>query len=179
MSSLAPNQIDPSQQGLIVDVRTRDEFAREAIPQSINIPLDEVTRHVSQLQAMPQVILSCRSGRRAQEAMQTLSGFGVQNMVLLEGGIEGWKSQGKPVDCRKSGLSVMRQVQLVVGTMILVGTFVPSLWFLSLIAGAGLLIAGLTGTCMLASILGAMPWNRIAEKGACSTTPHSGGSCCG
>jgi hypothetical protein len=62
-------------------------------------------------------------------------------------------------------LPVDRQVQLIAGSMVLVGVALGTLvtpWFLALAAffGAGLMFAGATGTCGLALLLLRMPWNR-------------------
>jgi hypothetical protein len=62
-------------------------------------------------------------------------------------------------------VSIIRQVQLVVGTLVLGTSILAALvspWFLLLTGffGAGLVFAGATGTCGMASMLAAMPWNR-------------------
>jgi hypothetical protein len=62
-------------------------------------------------------------------------------------------------------LPVDRQVQLIAGTMVLIGVTLGTLvnpWFLVIAAffGAGLTFAGATGTCGLALLLLRMPWNR-------------------
>lgn len=60
--------------------------------------------------------------------------------------------------------AVMRQVQLVVGLMVLTGTLVAWLvtpWGLVLcgLAGAGLLQAAATGICPMELLIAKMPWN--------------------
>lgn len=64
-------------------------------------------------------------------------------------------------------LPVMRQVQLVAGTLALAGLvggalLAPALHLLSGLVGVGLIVAGLTGRCPMARLLAAMPWNRRA-----------------
>lgn len=64
-------------------------------------------------------------------------------------------------------LSLLRQAQLVAGAMALagfvLGTFVaPGFHLLSGVVGVGLLHAGLSGRCGMASLLGRLPWNRGA-----------------
>lgn len=68
---------------------------------------------------------------------------------------------------RDSGLSVLRQAQLVAGGMALagfvLGTLVSPWWHaLSGVVGLGLIHAGLSGTCGMALLLARMPWNRRA-----------------
>jgi hypothetical protein len=69
-----------------------------------------------------------------------------------------------PLRMGRKRLPVDRQVQLIAGSMVLVGVglgLTVSPWFLALSAffGAGLTFAGATGTCGLALVLMKMPWN--------------------
>jgi hypothetical protein len=59
----------------------------------------------------------------------------------------------------------MRQVQIAAGSMVVLGVVLgalvaPGFYALSGFVGAGLVFAGVTGTCGLARILRLMPWNR-------------------
>jgi rhodanese-related sulfurtransferase len=144
----------------IIDVRTPDEFVREHIPGTTNIPLDVISSQAEPLKTRERIILSCRSGARAAEAASRLEAVGVHSIQLLEGGINGWKAAGRETVSQKKGFSIMQQVQIIVGLMVLTGALYPPLWFLALIAGCGMLIAGLTNTCMMAVFLSKMPWNR-------------------
>lgn len=168
-------------QAVLIDVREPDEHAREWIPGSRLLPLSRFNATDALQQARPdqKLVLHCRSGRRAAEAgAMVLPAVGAgPEVVNLAGGIEAWKSAGLPVDAntRMSRLSVMRQVQLVVGVCLLIGSalawFVhPAFLAIPASFGAGLTFAGATGTCALASVLGAMPWNRVANgSGSCAT----------
>ncbi|HEY9685520.1 MAG TPA: rhodanese-like domain-containing protein [Coleofasciculaceae cyanobacterium] len=169
MSILDPNTISAEEFSKIIDVREPDEFLQEHIPGSRNIPLGQITQAAAQLRGQS-VILSCRSGRRAEQAKSILEAQGCRNLLLLAGGLSGWKGAKKPTTSLKKGYSIMQQVQMVAGTMILLGSFVKTLWFLAPLAGLGLLTAGLTNTCMMATLLSRMPWNRIPKEGdGCST----------
>lgn len=158
MSPLTPKDIPDT--GQIVDVRSPDEFMLEHIEGSRNIPLEELLLKATELEKQT-IILSCRTGRRAKEAQALLEAQGCRHIDLLEGGLHGWKAAGKPTRSLKKGVSIMRQVQIVAGSLILIGSFVKSLWFLAPLAGFGLLVAGLTNTCLMASILSKMSWNRL------------------
>jgi hypothetical protein len=64
-------------------------------------------------------------------------------------------------------MPIMRQVQMIAGSLVLVGVVAGVLatpWALALSAfvGGGLLFAGASGWCGMAKLLGRMPWNRIA-----------------
>jgi rhodanese-related sulfurtransferase len=157
-------QIPAEKIGLIVDVRTPDEFAQEHIPGSVNIPLPTLSASAERLAGQPEIILSCRSGNRASQAYQQLQTLGLQNVRLLEGGLQGWKAARRETLSLRKGYSIMQQVQIIVGILVLTGTLYQPLWFLALIAGTGMLIAGLTNTCMMAQILGKMPWNQLGSN---------------
>lgn len=156
----------------IIDVRNRDEFVREHIPGSRNIPLEDITASfddlLEQVWQNPNVVLTCRTGRRAREAARILKAKGCGDIPVMEGGIVAWKKRGGQVRSDKGGISVMRQVQLVIGTMILLGFFVEPLWFLVPFAGFGLIFAALSGTCAMMSVLEKLPWNRLDKPAACS-----------
>jgi hypothetical protein len=102
----------------------------------------------------------------------TSRGISVAN---LRGGIDAWKAQGLPtvVDTMRPRMSVMQQTQLVIGIGVLVGTALGAAvhpWLLAIPAmmGAGLIVAGATGTCGLAVVIGKMPWNKGTNCGSSS-----------
>jgi len=103
-------------------------------------------------------------------------------IVNLTGGIEGWKKAQLPVevDAKAPGISVMRQVQLVIGVSVLIGSALawlvsPAFIAVTAFFGAGMVFAGATGTCALASLIGAMPWNASPSKAA-SAGPRAAGN---
>ena len=86
---------------------------------------------------------------------------------VLDGGVNAWRRARLPLRVGRKRLPVDRQVQLIAGSMVLLGVglgLTVSPWFLALSAffGAGLTFAGATGTCGLALVLMKMPWNAVA-----------------
>lgn len=163
-----------SGQAVIIDVREPDEYAREHIAGARLMPLSRLdTRQVATVANPGQrVVVQCKSGKRATDACRILSAAasGAQ-LTLMTGGIEAWKADKLPVvlNTRVNGMSVMRQVQLVIGVGLLAGSalawFVhPAFLAVPVFFGAGLTFAGASGTCALAIVLGAMPWNRCTPS---------------
>jgi hypothetical protein len=96
----------------------------------------------------------------------------------VEGGTQAWIDAGLPVDRRESRvLPLMRQVQIVVGSLSAVGaalalTVNPRFALIPLVTGCGLLFAGLTGLCGMALLLAKMPWNKTSsvKSASCCAT---------
>lgn len=151
----------------LVDVREPDEHARERIPGARNLPLSRLADAELAVQAGRPVLFHCRSGARtAGQAAQLAAKARGCEAYIVEGGLEAWKRAGLPVALdRRQPLELMRQVQIAAGSMVVLGVVLgtlvaPGFYALSGFVGAGLVFAGVTGTCGLARILRLMPWNR-------------------
>lgn len=57
--------------GLLVDVRSPEEFAAGHLEGAVNLPVDGIGRHAGEL-ADKELVLYCRSGLRSQRALQVL-----------------------------------------------------------------------------------------------------------
>jgi rhodanese-related sulfurtransferase len=85
---------------LILDVRTRDEFAQGHVPGAINIPHDELPSRLSELpiERSEELVVHCRSGRRAQLAAETLREGGYTDVRDLTGHWLEWQAAGLPAE---------------------------------------------------------------------------------
>ncbi|MCW5724156.1 MAG: rhodanese family protein [Maricaulaceae bacterium] len=150
--------------GVLVDIRAADEHARERIPGARHHPLDTLQQGAAGTGAR-YVIFHCRSGARTLSNASRLAEGAACEAFILEGGLEAWKKAGLPVAAdRKQPLELMRQVQIVAGSLVLLGAALGALvnpWFFALSAfvGAGLTFAGISGWCGMATLLRHMPWN--------------------
>lgn len=171
---------------VLVDVREADEHAGERIPGADLNALSNF--EPSRIRAGRRVVLHCKSGKRSADALTrtgSLQASGIE-CYSMQGGIEAWKAAGLPTqtDTRVSRISVMRQTQLVIGAGVLAGAalsyFVHPYWVgLAAFFGAGLVFAGATGTCALASLLAAMPWNKLPGPTPSKKSCGHGGCSCG
>nr|WP_287156618.1 rhodanese family protein [Euryhalocaulis sp.] len=154
---------------ILVDVRETDERAREFIPDAAHHPLSKLEAAGPARSDAKAVIFHCRSGMRTQSNAAALGNASQCEAYILEGGIEAWKKAGLPVKTdAKAPIEIMRQVQITAGGLVLLGAALgvavhPGFYALSAFVGAGLMFAGLSGTCMMAQILSVMPWNRRAN----------------
>lgn len=170
-------------QEVIIDVREEDEFLAEHVENSINIPLSSfagMAPGVLNQLGQSKILIMCRSGVRAVQALNMVKGLGfndVHDYEIYEGGILSWKNQGQPVVARKvkAPLPLMRQVQLVIGAMAVsfgaaAALLDPVYAWGAVFIGCGLLLAGATGFCALANVLAMLPWNKgdtMAKRELC------------
>ena len=153
---------------VIIDVRTPAEFAEMHLPKSSNLPLGDLKESAPRIHTLADhqpVLLVCRSGKRAAQAQEVLAGMGIANTQVMSGGILACLERGETVvQTGKKAMSLERQVRVVAGALVAVGSVaaVANPWFLILPAfvGTGLVFAGLTDTCAMGMALARMPWNR-------------------
>lgn len=151
---------------VLVDIRDRDEHARERVPGAQNHPLSQLDNASFSDTAV--VIFHCRSGMRTQTNVARLAKAVQGQAYVVEGGIDAWRKAGLPIDKdRRQPIEMARQVQIAAGSIIVIGGvlgfFVDPLFYaLSVFAGAGLIFAGVSGLCTLARLLSYAPWNRQA-----------------
>lgn len=82
----------------VLDVRTPEEFAAGHVPGAVNIPYDQVASRLGEVPRDKDVVLYCKSGRRAGLASEVLANHGYTRLQHLEGDIVGWVDQGRPVE---------------------------------------------------------------------------------
>ncbi len=65
----------------LIDVRSPEEFAMEQIPNSINIPVEQIQLRLSEIETMSApLILFCRSGARSGMALSFLQQAGLNDV---------------------------------------------------------------------------------------------------
>ena len=152
---------------VLIDVREPDEYAREHIIGARLVPLSGFDGADFSQDRDKAVVFHCASGSRTAGAASSILGKGFSEVYQLKGGLQAWARLGYPrhVD-RKAPISIMRQVQITAGALILLGALLgwllaPGWFLLSAFVGAGLVFAGVTGTCAMANLLVRMPWNQV------------------
>jgi rhodanese-related sulfurtransferase len=156
----------------LLDVRTAVEFRQGHIPGAQLLTLDRFNnktfkKHLGDPEVRNQASLyiTCQSGIRAQQAADRLEDAGYRNVVLVDGGTEAWEKAGLPIKRCGEVISLERQVQITIGSLLLLKVFFGftfhEVFFLAgAFIGAGLIMAGVTRWCGLARLIAKMPWNR-------------------
>lgn len=170
---------------IILDVREREEYEVEHIPESICCPLSQFHSLAPGLLKNikdSEVTIMCRTGARAKMALNELKKYDLNQhqFSCYEGGIIKWRNEGKAINGKGAILPIMRQVQIVASSMIFLA-FIGSHFiaaefiYLSLFVGFGLALSGYTGFCPMVFLLQKMPWNS-KKTISCSTSSNKG--CC-
>lgn len=154
------------QEVILIDVRESGEYASEHISGSISIPLSNFDQNpIANIEGKP-LVICCQSGMRSSRASQKLLENGYDHVMQLKGGLSSWKAAGLKTQVdRHAPISLFRQVQIVAGSLVAIGTglgvFV-SPWFLLLsgFVGCGLVFAGVTNTCAMGMLLMKLPYNQ-------------------
>lgn len=76
----------------VLDVREADEVASCKIPDSIHIPLAEISHRANELDPEKEIVVYCAAGVRSVRASKILNDAGFKKVKNLKGGIRGWST---------------------------------------------------------------------------------------
>lgn len=85
-------------QVLLLDVRTRGEFASGRIPGSVLIPMNQVPESLGSIPRGRKVVAICASGARSGAVAKFLADRGYPWVANYEGGMMDWSRRGLPVE---------------------------------------------------------------------------------
>ena len=152
---------------LILDVRDGGEHSEMALRRRhclVELPRLDAGDFVRQYGLKGETVyILCKSGMRASAAARKFERAGYGNVSVISGGISA--RSGNPAIVHRSRISMERQVRIAAGTLALAGSALALAWnplfaFLPLFVGGGLVFAGVSNTCAMASLLAKLPWNR-------------------
>lgn len=91
----------------LVDVRTREEYARGHIPGFAWFPGGQVIQRTDEVVAVrsARIVLCCDGRARATVVARWLREMGFPNACVLDGGVTAWTSQGLPFERGEPGVS--------------------------------------------------------------------------
>jgi rhodanese-related sulfurtransferase len=97
VGTLAATQMMNSRDVQIVDVRPAAEFGTGSLLNARNLPLAEVAQRAAELRKDRPVIVVCEFGRRASLAAVKLRSAGINEVYILAGGLNAWRTAGLPL----------------------------------------------------------------------------------
>lgn len=91
---------DTAKKGILIDVRTPEEYAEGHLPNAINIDVedDSFAEQMDEIKKSKNVYLYCKTGKRSARAVVIADTLGFKNIYNLDGGFIGWKEAGKAVE---------------------------------------------------------------------------------
>ncbi|MDV7104226.1 rhodanese-like domain-containing protein [Vibrio sp. TH_r3] len=87
-------------EGVVVDLRTKDEFKQGHITSSVHVlPSDIKSGSLASLEKYKQnpITVVCKTGQTASESANLLAKAGFENVHLLKGGILAWSEAKMPL----------------------------------------------------------------------------------
>ncbi len=97
----AKELLDRVKEGLVtvLDVRPPEEYSAGHLPGAINIPLEELERHLGELNPSREIVAYCRGPHcvLAFDAVEQLRSQGL-DARRLDGGLPEWRLEGLPVE---------------------------------------------------------------------------------
>lgn len=84
----------------VLDVRTPDEYKEGHIAGAKNIDFTEgdFETKAGELDKSKSYLVHCASGRRSTASLEVLQKLGFKRLYHLDGGFNGWKKSGNPVE---------------------------------------------------------------------------------
>jgi len=84
---------------MLVDARTAEEFDEGHVPGAVNVPIADLTEFAESRDKTNDglVVTMCGSTGRGEKAAEVLCSHGVENVLVLQGGLKAWRKEGLPV----------------------------------------------------------------------------------
>ena len=107
MANTAIDNSHPMAGLALVNVLGEDAFERKHIPNSINIPVDEIDRFEQRFSKDKDIVLYCASAEcnASPRVAEALSERGFVRVFDYEGGVSDWENGSQPVAGRAATLS--------------------------------------------------------------------------
>lgn len=146
---------DVPEDAFIVDVRNGNEHSDVSLKRKhyfVELPRFDAAEFLKEHRPDGKTIyVLCQSGKRA-------------SVAVIRGGM-GALSNRPEVVRKRAAISLERQVRIIAGSLVLAGSvaalvFSPTAALLPAFVGCGLLYAGISDSCAMATLLSKMPWNK-------------------
>lgn len=82
----------------VIDVREQWEYARDHIANATLLPLGQIIARPQDVIKDDNVVFVCEVGQRSAVAAEMAAAVGKQHVFNLEGGMQGWRAAGFPVE---------------------------------------------------------------------------------
>lgn len=92
--------INKKEQLILIDVRTPEEFSKNRITGSINVPIDELVKRIKKIapDQKQKTYVYCFSGARSMAAVEIMTKLGYTNVFSMTSGLLAWRSKKYPLE---------------------------------------------------------------------------------
>jgi rhodanese-related sulfurtransferase len=93
-------KVESGKAPLIIDVRTEEEYLAGHVPGARLIPHDQIGDYLDTLSTHKdeRIVVYCRSGNRAKQAIEKLEEAGFEHIIELEGSFQAWNDGERRVE---------------------------------------------------------------------------------
>ena len=100
VSELKAKLDQSSEEIILLDVRSKEEFESGSIKDSINIPHEDLLSDIALVSQYKtkKVVVYCRSGRRAELVINELEKNGFLDIIDIDGDIMAWSQSNYPLE---------------------------------------------------------------------------------
>ncbi len=82
---------------ILIDVREPAEVSSGVVPGAVSVPLGRICAEIGALASVQKTVaLCCERGVRSRSAAKLLQQRGYRDLLLLDGGLERWRQEGRP-----------------------------------------------------------------------------------
>lgn len=81
---------------LVLDIREPWELALARLPQTIDIPMNQVPDRLDELDPAAEIVVMCHHGARSRQVGAFLQQNGFSRVINLSGGIDAWSADVDP-----------------------------------------------------------------------------------
>ncbi len=84
---------------ILLDINLKEDASKFYIDHAkrVHIPLDELNVSLPQIPKDKKVVVICLKGHRAPTAVKYLVDQGYEDVVMVDGGVQKWVLEGRPV----------------------------------------------------------------------------------
>jgi rhodanese-related sulfurtransferase len=92
--------IEKQEQVVILDIRDKEEYAKEHLPGAISLPRGRIEVDIDEVvpDQDTKIVTYCGGKTRGTLSANTLKIMGYENVTVLSGGFRGWKAAGLPTE---------------------------------------------------------------------------------
>lgn len=87
----------------VLDVRMPEDYAKHRLPNSTNVPVQDLAQRLAELDMKTNWLVHCTHGRLSVYACGLLEKAGFHKIANLRGGFASWVGSGLPVEKGRPG----------------------------------------------------------------------------